>query len=109
MRQIPNALLPHRNTSYRLPSGATPNGLLFADPVYPKRAQVVQKNKLVTNKTGQQVMSTGQIFLDDVHVIQENTLVTVHRGTAWQQERRVVAVEHHTHPLVQGLVVAYLE
>ncbi|GAA4176579.1 hypothetical protein [Gryllotalpicola koreensis] len=109
MRQIPSALLPHRNTSYRLPAGATPTGVVYADPVYPKRAQVVQKNKLVTNSQGQQVLASGWVYLDEVHVIRENTLVTIHRGTAWQQERRVVAVEHYAHPAVQGLVVAYLE
>lgn len=109
MRQIPNALMPHRNTSYRLPGGVTANGPVYGEPVYPKRAQVVQKNKLVTNAQGQQVAASGFVYLDEVHRIVENALVTVHRGTAWQEERRVVAVEHYNHPAVQGLVVAYLE
>lgn len=108
-RRIPNAALPHKDTSFKPYLGSANGGRGFGPSQPVPRALVVEKSTMVTNSKGEQQKSSTQVYTDATNIIPLLSQYTVFGSTAYAKTAAVVAVALFDHPRVEGFIVVYLE
>ncbi|MGG7510953.1 hypothetical protein [Plantibacter sp. YIM 135249] len=107
--RIPDALMPHRNTSYKPFLATTPTGKKYGPAVTPERCQVEEKNRLIRNNQGKEVVSSTTVYLDPDHVVPVGSLYRVHIGTPHEKESTVITAAFLDNPNAPSHVVLMLE
>lgn len=87
MRRLPKRYLPHKDlVSYRPKLGEGTYGPEYGEPVFPKRAAIDDKRRLIRTADGRELMAQSRIALDSEHAMPLGSLVTIWRGRANERE-----------------------
>lgn len=95
---MPNRMMPHGGlVKYRSATGHSGSGPTFTDWVTPKRACIQEKRRLVKNSNGDEVVSTGQVWLDPDYQPPVGSEVTIWAGTARERTTQVITFTYWQH------------
>lgn len=107
MPRLPAVLTPH-TVHWQRSVGTNSQGKVYGAKVEVPEVQVVDKRKLVRSRTGGEIVSESQLFvnLGDAEM-EEDDLVTIWLGTYRQRTTKIIAI--NTWDARNPRIPAYLE